>query len=94
MIAMICSLFTVSPTWWRISFSTPSTGAGTSSTTLSVSRSTRFSSRFTASPAFLCQVAMVASETDSGRTGTLSSMDMLFPSVRRPSVSAKIERSS
>ena len=76
MIAMTCSLFTVSPTSWRISFSTPSTGAGTSSTTLSVSRSTRFSSRFTASPAFLCQAAMVASETDSGRTGTLSSMDM------------------
>jgi hypothetical protein len=36
----------------------------------------RFSSRDTASPAFLCQVAMVASETDSGRTGTLTSMAM------------------
>src|SRR5574337_379264 len=76
MIAMTCSPFTVSPTSCLISFSTPSTGEGTSSTTLSVSRSTRFSSRATASPAFLCQLAMVASETDSGRTGTLSSMDM------------------
>ena len=67
-------LVTVSPDWRRISLITPSTGEGTSSTTLSVSRSTRFSSRLTASPAFLCQLAMVASETDSGRTGTLTSM--------------------
>src|SRR5207342_3003784 len=58
------------------SLSTPSTGEGTSSTTLSVSRSSRFSSRRTVSPAFLCQVAMMASDTDSGSTGTLTSMLM------------------
>src|ERR1700754_2070865 len=75
--AMTWLLVTVEPSSNLISFSTPSTGEGTSSTTLSVSRSSRFSSRLTASPAFLCQVAMSASETDSGRTGTLTSMDML-----------------
>src|SRR5690606_8402912 len=72
--AMTCWLVTVAPVLNLISFSTPSTGEGTSSTTLSVSRSSRFSSRLTASPAFLCQLAMVASETDSGRTGTLTSV--------------------
>src|SRR5690606_10331579 len=76
MIASTCWLVTVSPSLNLISLSTPSTGEGTSSTTLSVSRSTRFSSRVTASPAFLCQPAMVASETDSGRTGTLTSVAM------------------
>src|SRR5688572_392088 len=76
MIATICWLVTVSPSLNLISLITPSTGEGTSSTTLSVSRSSRFSSRRTLSPAFLCQVAMVASETDSGRTGTLTSMLM------------------
>src|SRR3970040_1352056 len=75
-IARSCSLVTVAPTSNLISLSTPSTGDGTSSTTLSVSRSTRFSSRLTASPGFLCHVAMVASETDSGRTGTLISVLM------------------
>src|ERR1700754_1268783 len=70
-------LVTVEPSSNLISFSTPSTGEGTSSTTLSVSRSSRFSSRLTASPAFLCQVAMSAAETHWGRTGTLTSMDML-----------------
>src|SRR5690606_26193573 len=52
----------------------PSVGAGTSRTTLSVSRSTRFSSRRTASPAFLCQLTSVASATDSGSCGTFTSM--------------------
>src|SRR6056297_1464916 len=52
----------------------PSAGAGTSSTTLSVSRSTRFSSRAMASPGFLCHLATVASETDSGKLGTLISI--------------------
>ena len=75
-IAISCWLVTVAPSSNLISLSTPSTGEGTSSTTLSVSRSTRFSSRLTASPGFLCQVAMVASETDSGRTGTLISVLM------------------
>src|SRR3989339_1453049 len=75
-IARTCSLVPVAPVSNLISLGTPSTGEGTSSTTLSVSRSTRFSSRLTASPAFLCQLAMVASETDSGRTGTLTSVAM------------------
>ena len=64
------------PTSNLISFSTPSTGDGTSRTTLSVSRSSRFSSRLTASPTFLCQVAMVPSATDSGSTGALTSVAM------------------
>src|SRR6188768_99163 len=62
----------------RNSLSTPVTGAGTSSTTLSVSRSARFSSRVTAWPTCLCQVTSVASATDSGSCGTLISMDMSF----------------
>ncbi len=74
--ARTCEEVTVSPSWNLISLSTPSTGEGTSRTTLSVSRSTRFSSRLTASPAFLCQLAMVASETDSGSAGTLTSVAM------------------
>ena len=69
-------LVTVSPVFFNTCFNTPSTGDGTSSTTLSVSRSTRFSSRRIASPGCLCQVAMVASETDSGNTGSLTSMAM------------------
>src|SRR5690606_37032163 len=65
---------TVAPSLTRISFKIPSVGAGTSRTTLSVSRSTRFSSRRTASPAFLCQLTSVASATDSGSCGTFTSM--------------------
>src|SRR5579862_3015103 len=63
--------------------STPSAGAGNSSTTLSVSMSIRFSSRFTASPCFLCQASSVASETDSESCGTLTSISIffLFPSL-------------
>ena len=76
MIASNCWLVTVAPSANLISLSTPSTGDGTSNTTLSVSRSSRFSSRLSASPAFLCQVAMVARDTDSGRTGTLTSVAM------------------
>ena len=54
--------------------STPSAGAGSSSTTLSVSMSIRFSSRLTVSPSFLCQASSVASATDSESCGTLTSM--------------------
>src|SRR6187455_2607062 len=75
-IASSWPLVTTAPSLATISRMTPSTGEGTSSTTLSVSRSSRFSSRRTESPAFLCQAAMVASDTDSGRTGTLTSMLM------------------
>ena len=46
---------TVAPSLLRISVSTPESGAGNSSTTLSVSTSIRFSSRLTASPTRLCQ---------------------------------------
>ena len=53
----------------------PTRGAGSSSTTLSVSMSIRFSSRLTASPAFLCQLTSVASATDSGSCGTLTSIE-------------------
>ena len=54
--------------------STPSAGAGSSSTTLSVSMSIRFSSRETRSPSFLCQSSSVASATDSDNCGTFTSM--------------------
>jgi hypothetical protein len=65
---------TVEPSGRVISVSTPSPGAGSSSTTLSVSMSIRFSSRLTGSPAFLCQLTSVASATDSGNWGTLTSI--------------------
>src|SRR5260221_104695 len=63
----------------RMPTSTPSTGAGSSSTTLSVSMSIRFSSRFTASPCFLCQASNVASDTDSESCGTLTSTSIRSP---------------
>src|SRR3546814_3579856 len=75
--AITCWLVTVAPSSNLSSLITPSTVEGTSSTTLSVSRSTRFSSRLTASPTFLCHDAMVASDPDSGRTGTLISVEMV-----------------
>src|SRR5690606_17272475 len=55
-----------------------------SSTTLSVSRSTRFSSRRTGSPGFLCQLTRVASVTDSGSCGTLTSMLTVPPRRSSP----------
>ncbi len=73
-IPRISSAVTVSPASLSMLFRTPSVGAGTSRTTLSVSRSTRFSSRRTLSPGCLCHVATTASETDSGNTGTLISV--------------------
>ena len=78
-LAITCSPSTVAPSSLRSSPIVPSAGATTSSTTLSVSMSTRFWSRFTASPAFTCQVAMVASATDSGRTGTFISIVIIVP---------------
>jgi hypothetical protein len=74
--AMTSPLVTLSPSFFTILASTPSTGAGSSSTTLSVSTSIRFSSRFTASPAFLRQATSVASETDSDSCGTFTSTCM------------------
>src|SRR5450631_69518 len=79
MTAMISCAFTVEPSGRRISMITPESGAGNSSTTLSVSTSIRFSSRLTASPAFLCQATSVASTIDSGKTGTFTSISMLLP---------------
>ena len=73
-IASSWPLVTTAPSAATICLMMPSAGAGTSSTTLSVSRSTRFSSRRTGSPAFLCQATSVASATDSGNCGTLTSM--------------------
>src|SRR5690606_14145049 len=75
--ASTCWLVTVSPSENVSSLITPSTVDGTSGTTLSATSSTMFSSRLTASPTFLCQAAMDASATDSGRTGTLISVAML-----------------
>src|SRR5215831_9699868 len=76
-VAMTSPAFTVPPSPLAIFTSTPSAGAGNSSTTLSVSMSIRFSSRLTASPSFLCQASRVASETDSESCGTLTSTSML-----------------
>ena len=56
----------------------PAIGAGTSRTTLSVSKSTRFSSRATASPGCLCHPTSVASATDSGSCGTRTSIVMIL----------------
>ena len=66
-------LSTVSPVCFRISASTPDSGAGTSSTTLSVSSSMRISSLSTVSPGCLRHSSSVASGTDSASTGTFTS---------------------
>ncbi len=58
------------PSGARISVSTPATGAGTSTETLSVSSSQSISSWATLSPTFLNQVETVASVTDSPKVGT------------------------
>src|SRR6266581_4127843 len=77
-VAMTSPALTVPPSPLMILASTPSAGAGSSRTTLSVSMSIRFSSRLTASPTFLCHASKVASATDSESCGTLISMSMLF----------------
>src|ERR1019366_1210356 len=77
--ARIWPLVTVAPSTSLISLSTPATGAGTSSTTLSVSKSTKFSSRATASPGRLRQATSVAWATDSGSCGTRTSI-VMYPS--------------
>src|SRR5262245_49512583 len=82
--AITSLLVTVPPSPLMIFTITPESGAGVSSTTLSVSMSTRFSSRFTNSPAFLCQVSSVASATDSESWGTLTSISMALPYSVRP----------
>ena len=76
---MTWSAVTVSPSVNRIFSSTPSSGAGTSSITLSVSISTSASSRRITSPGCLCQQATTPSLTDSGRAGTFTSVVMASP---------------
>ena len=83
-------LSTVSPVRFRISASTPASGAGTSSTTLSVSSSMRISSLSTASPGCLRHSSSVASGTDSASTGTFTStVTALSPPVLTRSSSVK-----
>src|SRR3990167_6491069 len=87
-LAKATSPVTTSPAFFKISFNTPSSGAGTSNTTLSVSKSNKFSPRFTKSPGFLCHEPTVASATDSGKAGTLISITMfsfLFSTLTLPS---------
>jgi hypothetical protein len=74
MMAITSPAMTVLPSALMICVITPAAGAGSSSTTLSVSMSIRFSSRETGSPTFLCHASRVASATDSDRTGTLTSI--------------------
>jgi hypothetical protein len=72
-LAITWSAVTVPPSATTISASTPALGAGTSSTTLSVSISIRISSCATASPAFFFHCNRVASATDSDSWGTFTS---------------------
>ncbi|MNK90242.1 hypothetical protein D3C87_1102860 [compost metagenome] len=74
MVAITSSACTVAPSGWTMLASTPLAGAGTSSVTLSVSSSTRISSRVTASPACFFHWISVASETDSESCGTFTSI--------------------
>ena len=69
---------TVSPAFFTIFLSSPSKGATTSSTTLSVSISAITSSCETVSPSCLIQFAIVPSITDSGKVGDLISVLILF----------------
>jgi hypothetical protein len=64
---------TVSPSWTRISVSTPDTGDGTSVSTLSVDTSNNGSSAATVSPTFLNHCVMVPSVTVSPSCGSVTS---------------------
>src|SRR6185436_4919024 len=79
MVAIISLPTTVPPSPFMILTSTPESGAGVSRTTLSVSMSTRFSSRLTKSPTLRCHDTSVASATDSESCGTFTSTSMLAP---------------
>ena len=72
-LAMTSPETTVPPSDFTISVITPADGAGTSSTTLSVSISIRISSITTASPGFFFHCNKVASATDSDNWGTFTS---------------------
>ena len=65
---------TVSPSFTRISASTPAAGAGISASTLSVEISKIGSSRFTASPTCLIQRERVPSAMDSPIWGMITSI--------------------
>ena len=71
--AITSSARQLSPSFLTICAITPEAGAGTSSTTLSVSISTRISSITTASPGFFFHCSRVASATDSDSCGTFTS---------------------
>ena len=73
--AMTVPIETSSPSPMRIS-SVPSAAASSSVETLSVSKVTRMSPFFTASPFFRCQRATLAEVMDSPAAGTLTSSDM------------------
>ena len=77
-LAKTCCEVTVSPSFTMISTNTPACGAGTSNTTLSVSISTKISSRATASPIFLCQASRVPSVILSANTGTFTSTIIFY----------------
>ena len=75
---------TMLPFALTISDSTPEAGAGTSSTTLSVSTSIKISSASTACPGCFFQVRSVASDTDSDNCGTTTFVIVIiFFSVTR-----------
>ena len=78
---------TVSPSWTRISATTPSPGLGTSVSTLSVEISRSGSSRPIASPTCLSHLVTVPSETDTPIWGITTSVcvpvDTIPPSRRR-----------
>ena len=77
-LAMTSSATQVSPSFFSSWAITPATGAGTSSTTLSVSISTRISSISTDSPGRFFHCSRVASATDSDSCGHLTSMIAIF----------------
>src|SRR6218665_2204079 len=74
--AMTCSEATVAPSPRTISASRPAAGAGTSSTTLSVSISIRISSIATAWPGFFFHPTKLPSTTHSNSAGTSGTMGM------------------
>src|SRR5207342_2919792 len=74
---------TLSPSLTSCSVSTPATGDGTSTLTLSVSRLAIGSSAATASPGFFSHWASVPSVIDSPSAGTSTSVATCFPSLFR-----------
>ena len=64
---------TVSPSWTRISATTPAPGLGTSVSTLSVEISSRVSSSSTVSPGCFSQRVTVPSETETPIWGITTS---------------------